>query len=735
MAFDETSVQVAQGISEIDRASAARSSYANFPTASWAKRDVELASSVRQLMTDASAIMKQTEQAVAEMTTAAQRLGALLGGTELPNSAKKAGLNLPVNSAGSLVVHDTQVVDALKKLHDNIETNLKALGKDLGEQFRGERTTEHATSTSGSAEPGTDKTGGRTPEESNKWMSISDARRQGKSLSGVSKHLQEKFPGLATSRVGGSVLGTLSEGGTITDAAQAGVGSIIGAGAMADAIPIVGEAVMGATALYTAANFIGGQIAKQRAQNASFQSIIGGNQSMLGSGAITRGEQALFAMGQTGMLTNDQANGLFLNVTQTGLQGNARQNALDFAVSNYSNMGMSLEDSQKLIGISAKDTAQNLTTVAAALQAVSNTAVATGVNANLARSGFIDLYTTLANAGGGAGAALAAQTGQNFFTSMGRVGQGGTFNWGSVGSDSMIAAQLGTSLGGAEAAMANGANGAALRAGAQADIFNKFIVSPNAQVAALARSAQFAPTNGQNTFQHITAGSGLGAAILNATPGGFNQIASQLEAAGVDTSRMTHDGILNTYANILRNPNGIYTQAQRDALFNKQESFRKSMGTLDQFAQKHGNTWLGQTGYGLHKDHTAWGQSAQQMQDSALVQAAYHFQKKTGQEAHFKYGGQEYSLQEAMKDPKIRKALYDEGMKSKHGWDFEFAKPTDKVIHQKGQANGAGAGGGKGVVQIQMAPNLQGMLQAVILQNNGNVTLNPPNQSGVNYGR
>jgi hypothetical protein len=191
----------------------------------------------------------------------------------------------------------------------------------------------------------------------------------------------------------GSMVGALGEEG--------------GMGALASVLP---EAAAGPVGWAAAAGTVawegiqrGAAFAQQqRAENSRFQAIMGGS-NIAGFGQ--RAQQAGFRYGQMGTLSGEQANQLFYGVTETGLRGGERQQGLDFAVREYKNLGMTIEDSLHIINVAAQSGKTNFDDLAVTLNSVSDSAAKAGVNTEKARRSFVSTYETLVGGFGAQGGA------------------------------------------------------------------------------------------------------------------------------------------------------------------------------------------------------------------------------------------------------------------------------------------------------------------------------------------
>ena len=393
---------------------------------------------------------------------------------------------------------------------------------------------------------------------------------------------------------------------------------------------------------------------------------------------------------------------------------------------------MSPDESLKFINLAAYNASQNLQIVGAALDGITQSAAGAGVSADVARTSFLNMYNGLVNAGAGGAAAITAQAGTSFFTSMGRTASAGSFDFTSNRAAAMLAAQMGpgTTIGQAQSAMARGAGGAILRGSAEQSLINRMILQPHSDVVALAKTFG-GPKHGQY-YANVNPGSGIGAAILSATPGGYQQIDAILQSANIDTSKLSNEGKLAVYANILTGRGNIATAAQRAAIINKEKLHDRTLSNnadpnyaagIGSMLDKHGertriatllNKTLGSGGLGFEK-------------------AAHAFEVKSHQKAMISLKGANgkfgprMSIQEALQtDPQ---AIHDGNYK------FTAEDPTLKIPDAgKGKDKGK-ASTGTGTLKIVMDPSISNMLRAVVMNQPSGYSIQPsgPGQGGAPY--
>jgi hypothetical protein len=224
-----------------------------------------------------------------------------------------------------------------------------------------------------------------------------------------------------------------------------------GVGAAMRRMPVIGTAIAVGEGINEGAEWL----TNERAQNARYQSVLGGaNNSMdnrgnpltslgglagdLGeffsgstsdstSGLGNRMAEEGYAIGQrfsSGGFDEESARKLFQGVTSLGYTGNRRAGALDFASANYRTMGMGQEESMQLISMSAKYAQSSLQGLSRELQNVTKTATRTGQSAQVMRQAFAETYSAALQASGGAGAGALAEAATNMTGAGGRLLEG-----------------------------------------------------------------------------------------------------------------------------------------------------------------------------------------------------------------------------------------------------------------------------------------------------------------------
>lgn len=321
---------------------------------------------------------------------------------------------------------------------------------------------------------------------------------------------------METSGIGGAI-GSLASGGSLFEAAGAGLGGGVMAGVGIAALPVA-AAVLGLH-----------EMEAQRATNAAIQSQIGGsNLSAYG----TRAQGLGYSLANLGTMSMGMSNQAFMGVTDLGLQGGARSNALSFVQSNYSNMGMSVSDSMELVTASVKAGSAHLTQLAATLDAVTNSAAAASVNTEQARQGFTGLFQGAITSGmSTSGAATFAGASQMLTNNLGITGEGAKFM---QAPNALTAAAMGVSIPQYEVNISNPKTGGQYGAQAQ-QLVTKQGLSP--------WFANLGPQAKQQAKMELKNQSGVSSefhtSFLTANNLTNEQLPGILQRSGIDTSNMT----------------------------------------------------------------------------------------------------------------------------------------------------------------------------------------------------
>lgn len=210
--------------------------------------------------------------------------------------------------------------------------------------------------------------------------------------------------------------------------------------------PYVGEAI----GAWDTANEAATWLTDQRAQNAVYQSMTGGANTSMQSGSDVGGlfgdlgqffaggdsssttglgnrmAEAGFEMSQRfspGGMTSADAQALFQGVTSLGYTGNRRSGALNFATTNYSQLGMNQAQSMQLIQLTAQHAQGALGNLAQELQNVTKAAQQTGLSAQAVQQVFTQNYAQALQLGLGQGAGQVATAATNVAAAGGRATQ------------------------------------------------------------------------------------------------------------------------------------------------------------------------------------------------------------------------------------------------------------------------------------------------------------------------
>lgn len=187
-----------------------------------------------------------------------------------------------------------------------------------------------------------------------------------------------------------------------------------GAGGALRAVPYLGVGIMGAEAINNGAKWI----TEQRAANAPYQNIYGGQNFSLGeafgtlfgnnserSGFANRMQELGFTLSQrfSGGMTGEMSQEAFRGVASLGYLGNQRNSALDFVSQQYKQLGMSVSQSLQLLQVSAQHANSSLAGVSQGLQTVTQAAAATGQSAAALQQIYGNNYSAALSAGFGSG--------------------------------------------------------------------------------------------------------------------------------------------------------------------------------------------------------------------------------------------------------------------------------------------------------------------------------------------
>lgn len=160
-----------------------------------------------------------------------------------------------------------------------------------------------------------------------------------------------------------------------------------------------------AGAAYTAVQTAGQIAVDQRAKNAQFQTIYGGSNA---DQFAQRAHGAAFRWSQFGTMSGQQANQLFMGVSQLGLQGDQRQDALDFATKNFRSRGLDIAQSLELMTTAIDHGVNNFSALSSSISQVSKSAQEGGRNVGQMVERYNQMFGQLASQIGGQAAVTVA---------------------------------------------------------------------------------------------------------------------------------------------------------------------------------------------------------------------------------------------------------------------------------------------------------------------------------------
>lgn len=135
---------------------------------------------------------------------------------------------------------------------------------------------------------------------------------------------------------------------------------------------------------------IEGAYLDQREKNRTYQQIYGGSNA---SGYSQRLQEAAFArVSMFGTMGGQQARELFQGVSQLGLQGGEREDALSFAVRNFRKTGMDISTSIELMSTALRNGSRNFEDLNGSLDQVATAAKNAGINVGEAQKAFAATY-------------------------------------------------------------------------------------------------------------------------------------------------------------------------------------------------------------------------------------------------------------------------------------------------------------------------------------------------------
>ena len=157
-----------------------------------------------------------------------------------------------------------------------------------------------------------------------------------------------------------------------------------------------------------AANMIGGALESQRAANVPYTSTYGEGEM---DAYRQRADEWMFSrLGTFGVMNSNEASRLYQGVAQTGWQGQDRRRALDFATSNYTDFGMDISTSMRLIQMAQEDGSDALDDYRQGLIAVGESAKDAGESVKEAQEDFINAMQEVRQYSSGEDAAEVAST-------------------------------------------------------------------------------------------------------------------------------------------------------------------------------------------------------------------------------------------------------------------------------------------------------------------------------------
>lgn len=253
-----------------------------------------------------------------------------------------------------------------------------------------------------------------------------------------------------------ATLAQLAQNTKISQALQHG-----GVRAAARLVPGVGPMLMTAEGVNQGAEWM----TNQRAKNAYYQSIYGGENNAGGFGqglnALIGGQPGEITGGlgnrmaeegfvlsnrfSAGGMTEDQSRESFKGVSQLGYTGQRRNESLDFIGEQYKKLGMDIQQSLSIVQLSAKYAQGNLGGVASQLQGVTKAAQATGQSAAQLQQAFIGNYDAALR--GGAGGQAAGLAGAMTSVTGGAARDLGGFSFGGMFSNPTTQYALGAQVG------------------------------------------------------------------------------------------------------------------------------------------------------------------------------------------------------------------------------------------------------------------------------------------------
>lgn len=329
------------------------------------------------------------------------------------------------------------------------------------------------------------------------------------------------------------MISTFAETGEVGPSLLAGGGLEAGAGAVG--------------AAYGAYRAGGAFLTDERSKNAAYQSVLGGsNVQAIGQ----RVGETLWGLGQWGTFSPGQASHIYQEVTGLGLTGTQRSNALGFVSGNYRSMGMSPDESIGLLTTSVQNAANDLDSLTASLQGVTQAARDAGVNADTFRQIFASTYSSAIGAFGGGSAALLAGGIAATQASEGWAGAAGGLDVGNYQVIAEAAAASGVTIGQQEARSAR--NPVAAVQGSQAQWRQwgrQALTSALGAGAGTVSRLEQRNKGAAGTIPNVTPESALGQAIVKNVPGGWQTLEPILQSMGVKFQSGNATSVLTAFAN------------------------------------------------------------------------------------------------------------------------------------------------------------------------------------------
>lgn len=184
------------------------------------------------------------------------------------------------------------------------------------------------------------------------------------------------------------------------------------------------------------------QLASQREMNRGYQAIYGGpNFSLTDPRSGFRGRLAenVFGWGQVATMGSSRARELYRGVSEIGLTGDSRHEALQFATGEFNRLGMDPQQALQLINQMVTNGVSAFTVLSSALDKVSETARSAGMNVSQAQQRFGQVLGAVQQSVTGTEAAPVIAAGiQNELTKQGQTLSGQLDFTGMLGQQSLM---------------------------------------------------------------------------------------------------------------------------------------------------------------------------------------------------------------------------------------------------------------------------------------------------------